>query len=406
MSPKQITACLDETFHPEICLVGIEPVSNFIILEVYADNRTAEAWNHCMTTGLEGLPVEVIQVTSDQGASLIAYARNELGVHHSPDLFHVQQELSRATSVTLTAQVTSAEAELQKQRDAIQALEVQRDACREQCPEGIVAFEQQLQQARAKETSSQENLEACQARQEQARDAICGIGEDYHPIDLQTGELNSADQVDAHLKAHFDTLEQIAGEANLSKNCKKRMAKARRVLAELVNTIVFFWMMVAAKVDSLSLSLIQRTAFYETLLPARYLAQAASKAATAEKRRQITTLAEELLQRARDGPLGQLTLEQWAVVDATAEESAELFQRSSSCVEGRNGQLALRHHSLHQLTPKKLGTLTTLHNYFICRVDGTTAAERFFGIRPRDLFAWLLDRIPVPARPASRRKPR
>jgi hypothetical protein len=40
MKPKQITVCEDETFHPEVCLVAIEPVSNFILLERYADNRS------------------------------------------------------------------------------------------------------------------------------------------------------------------------------------------------------------------------------------------------------------------------------------------------------------------------------------------------------------------------------
>ena len=30
MAPKEITVCQDETFHPEPCLVAIEPESNFI----------------------------------------------------------------------------------------------------------------------------------------------------------------------------------------------------------------------------------------------------------------------------------------------------------------------------------------------------------------------------------------
>ena len=35
MTPKEITVCQDETFHPDTCLVGIEPDSNFILLEKY-----------------------------------------------------------------------------------------------------------------------------------------------------------------------------------------------------------------------------------------------------------------------------------------------------------------------------------------------------------------------------------
>ena len=39
MVNREITACLDETFHPEVCLVGIEPASNFILVETYSERR-------------------------------------------------------------------------------------------------------------------------------------------------------------------------------------------------------------------------------------------------------------------------------------------------------------------------------------------------------------------------------
>ena len=66
-------------------------------------------------------------------------------------------------------------------------------------------------------------------------------------------------------------------------------------------------------------------------------------------------------------------------------------------MEGRNGQLSLRHHGLHRLTTRKLGALGVLHNYLAKRPDGTTAAERFFGARPKPLMPWLLSRLPLPA---------
>ena len=73
------------------------------------------------------------------------------------------------------------------------------------------------------------------------------------------------------------------------------------------------------------------------------------------------------------------------------QEAAKLaggFQRSSSNVEGRNGYLSLRHHQLRGLDhPRKRACLTTVHNFFLTRADGTTAAERFFGRKPRSMFA-------------------
>ena len=98
MTPQEITLCEDETFHPQICLVGIEPVSDFILVEEYQPRRDAQTWQQCTAAKLAALPVTVCQVTSDAAKALIAQAETCLGAHHSPDLFHVQYDTVRATS--------------------------------------------------------------------------------------------------------------------------------------------------------------------------------------------------------------------------------------------------------------------------------------------------------------------
>ena len=87
----------------------------------------------------------------------------------------------------------------------------------------------------------------------------------------------------------------------------------------------------------------------------------------------------------------------------TEKQCAQLFQRSSSCVEGRNGHLSLFHHGHHRLMSRKLEALTVVHNFMKVRPDGTTAAERFFGHEPRDAFEWLVEHMPLPARPSKSR---
>ena len=139
--------------------------------------------------------------------------------------------------------------------------------------------------------------------------------------------------------------------------------------------------------------------------PRSYLARVAEKASDAAERHRLRELSREILARARspDGLWGTLCPEVQADLERKAQICADLFQRSSSCVEGRNGQLSLKHHALHRFTLRKLQALTVLHNYLIRRADGTTAAERFYGTPPRDLFAWLLGRLSVPARPRAHR---
>ncbi|MCK7580401.1 MAG: DUF6399 domain-containing protein [Chromatiales bacterium] len=88
-----------------------------------------------------------------------------------------------------------------------------------------------------------------------------------------------------------------------------------------------------------------------------------------------------------------------------AVDCADRFQRSSSCGEGRNGQLSLYHHGRHRLSDRKLAALTAVHNFHIRRADGTTAAERLFGRAPEPLFEQLIARVPLPPRP-RRRRPR
>ena len=109
MPPREISVALDETFHPEICLVGMEPVSDFLILEEYQPQRDGDTWNRCLGAKLASLRITVRQVVSDQAKAIIHYAEVDLGAHHSPDLFHVQQDTSRAVSLPLASQSRQAE---------------------------------------------------------------------------------------------------------------------------------------------------------------------------------------------------------------------------------------------------------------------------------------------------------
>jgi hypothetical protein len=90
-------------------------------------------------------------------------------------------------------------------------------------------------------------------------------------------------------------------------------------------------------------------------------------------------------------------------VEAILTAQLALFVRSSACVGGRNGHLARFDHGLHCLSKRRLKALTTIANYYTRRSDHTTAAERFFGQAPDDIFEWLLQRIDRPNQPRAKR---
>ena len=396
MEPKQIAVCEDETYHPAPCLVAIEPVSNFILVEQYAEDRAAATWTQAVHEATATLPLEIIQSTSDEARGILHHVQDDLGIHHSPDLFHVQQELVKGTSGALASKV----------RQAAKAVEHAEATAHTRAPlrTGASAVPDLDVSSKPVETA-RGLLHTATAHQEQAHNAIQGIRGDYHPYDLDTGAVRRSETVSASLARHMAALEDVAKQADLSEKCCDRIAKAKRLVVHMVATIAFFFLTITAKVEALSLGGEAEEAVFQHLIPALYLQRVADKTTDRDRRQRLHTTSQALLAplRDRDGPFRELGQEDLQTLEQVARECADVFQRSSSCVEGRNGQLALRHHSLHRLSNRKLKALTGVHNYFVQRTNGTTAAERFFGAKPRDLFQWLLDRVDIPSRPAQKR---
>ena len=103
-------------------------MSNFILLEQLAQARDQAAWNALMAPALAQLNCHVIQSTSDEAPGLLAYVAHHLGAHHSPDVFHVQQELSKAVCAPMATKERAAHKAAiaaQEQLDQVQSAPAQ-----------------------------------------------------------------------------------------------------------------------------------------------------------------------------------------------------------------------------------------------------------------------------------------
>ena len=252
---------------------------------------------------------------------------------------------------------------------------------------------------------AKDKLSTLQSQQLAIKDAKKAISTSYHPYDLTNGSERSREQVQNELIQHFDVIEKNASAAQLKQSAMDKIKKAKRVCSKLVATISFFWMTVYQFLESLSLSPEIEKIMRDTLIPAHYLMIVSKKSKTAEQRKHIHQQAQLLLTQLISNSVWKNTdiTEQNRLSDI-AKQCAQIFQRSSSCLEGRNGYLSLRHHGLHHLSSRKLGALTVIHNYFIKQTDNTTAAERFFEKKPRSLFDYIMQKMPSLARPASLQK--
>jgi hypothetical protein len=406
MPRKAITVTQDETFSGGLCLVASDPVSNFIILEQLAQARDQATWNDLMAPALAQLNCDIIQSTSDEAPRLLAYVEHQLGAHHSPDLFHVQHELSKAVCAPLAIKERAAHKvliEVQEQLDQAQARQQSTgDQPEKRGPGRPPKAPMRLEQAQeALEAASHEHERLAQQRK-QVKQRIEAIGQAYHFVDLDRGVRRNGQLIASDICTQIEAIRTVAQHEQLSQSSLDRIDKAERVVPKMQATIEFVSGYVKQQVHQLDLTLPVSFAMHAKLIPAYYLDRVA-QTRTIEDGKPLRELAHRLRTSLFEpgGVLNELSPETQRDLRHQARELAEVFQRSSSNVEGRNGYLSLRNHQLRGLDlPRKRTCLTTIHNFFLTRPDGTTAAERFFGQKPHSLFKAILDAIDLP--PASR----
>jgi hypothetical protein len=407
MPLKELTVTQDETFTGGLCLITMEPESNFIIVEQLAQARDQRTWDDLMAPALAQLNCRVMQSTSDEAPGLLAYVEHYLEAHHSPDLFHVQHELVRAVSGPMATKeraahkaVTDAAERLQRlQSDSTRAADEPDTGCLGRPSQGPMHLEQATQ---ALDAARREH-ERLATQRERVKASIRGIGHDYHFVDLERGVRRNGHLIAADIQAHIEQIRTIAQHEGLSQSCLERIDKAERVVPKMQGTIAFVSGYVKQQVAQLDLTPPVSFALHAKLIPAYYLDRVAQTRSVSDGE-PLRALAERLRAPlfAPGGVLSVLSPASPDQLHAEAQRLATVFQRSSSNVEGRNGYLSLRSHQLRGLDlPRKRECFTAIHNFFLTRPDGTTAAERFFGQKPRSMFAAILDAVELAPAPLS-----
>jgi hypothetical protein len=198
-------------------------------------------------------------------------------------------------------------------------------------------------------------------------------------------------------------MRSVAQFEGLSQTGLERIDKAERVVPKMPATSEFGSGYGPKQVRPLDLTPSVAYALHAHLMPSCYLERVAQR-----RPGHVGEPLREWAARLRaplcepGGVLAGLSEGQQSQLTQQAQELAEVFQRSSANVEGRNGDLSLRNHQLRGVDrPRKRACLTAIHTFFLTREDGTTAAERFFGQKPRSMFAAILQSVDLPPAPLS-----
>lgn len=392
MRRRKITAGLDEMFRGHRpCLVAIEVVSNYILLEKFTEDRTADTWKKELEPRLNAVNIELGQVVSDLCGAIRAVTK-DLGAKHISELFHAQHEISKATSAPLASQERHSKKALNEAEEKVAKVTMRpRRLRKEEHKKQVSEIEEAVNFRDKLKTEFEEKSK----RREEVKTAVREMGKIHHPIDLKTGALQTADGIEGRFTEQFKIIYECAEEANLSKPSINRIEKAQRAFSAIVDYMKYFFIMYAAFVDSLRLSISQEKFFNEVVFPLSYL-----KIIWGRLPRKVREVHKQLLQslevKAGDAPWPE---EIKQALMRRGREMAETFQRSSSCVEGRNGMLSLNYHRFHRLNERSLKVLTIVYNFDVRRSDGSTAAERFFEAKHENLFDSLVANVRIPGRP-------
>jgi hypothetical protein len=237
---------------------------------------------------------------------------------------------------------------------------------------------------------------------ETVKSAVREMGKIHHPIDLKNGKLQTAVEIENKFDAQLKIVKERIEEAQLSEPCADRIEKAKRAFDAIVFYVKHFFLIYAAFLDGLGLDPEQTIFFNEVIFPLCYLKMTWRRLTTKVKE-EHKELLKSLEEKIRNAHWSDEFKKKWM---KQGQELAETFQRSSSCVEGRNGVLSMNHHRLHRLNARTLKALTVIHNFDVRRSDGTTAAERFFEAKHANLFEYLVANVRIPGRPQQQRHDR
>ena len=197
LKKRKISVGLDEIYrggHP--CLVAIELVSGYILLEGFEKNRTAETWCNALQPRLEASNVEVDVVVGDLSSSLKSVA-DKIGAGHVPELFHALYDISKATAAKLSAQERLMGKELARAEAKLRKI-VRKHG------ENSAEFKQ----ATYNRNLNEFGLRQKQERSQQVVNAKKELGELIRPIDLKTGKIRKVENIGEEYNKHFKLIEQ------------------------------------------------------------------------------------------------------------------------------------------------------------------------------------------------------
>lgn len=361
----------DETFFKDVLiLVLMDMKSGFIFCEETAKNRQHTTWEKVSTPWLSKFK-KITCLVSDRAKAIIKLASDSLSVPSIADLFHLMQDVSKVMGLAIDRQ--------------------------------IKAVTKGIEQASTKDnplllTELQTKQDYIISSKKQYNSSYRELSTNLHPFNIVTNDSQNTETVTQKMLVSLNKISDIKDNL-LIVDKEKGLEKAKKQIPEAAQQIDVWWDGVNNSLEGSILDPEQKDWLMHIYLPTVYwklqIRKTRSKtikkmyqSAYTRSQARITThtLTSTMLNK-----YDNLLWENWAT------QMCSFFQRTSSPIEGRNGWLSQMHFVGRGLSGKRIRSQTTIHNYFLEREDATTACERLSGIKPDNLFEFILKEIgPLP----------
>lgn len=374
----EITPGVDETFFDKMMLlVGMDLQSGFLFIEKPAAKRDHDTWKINTMPWISRFKIVRCFVT-DKAKALLKLAETA-GVNRIPDLFHIMSDVSKTMKYSfhraqkgIDKSIKSTETLIAKGVDIAKNQQI------------LSKLQTKFKQVSLKQLSYQKNLRK--------------LSTSLHPFEILSSKRQSSVDVEKRMNASLEKIKEIKEDLKIS-DTRKRLVRAQRQIPDAAKQIDLWWRCVTTSLDSADISAERKDWLLYCLLPLVYWRTQLKKARSKRIKRFYSSSIGNALkhfeshQMTSSAEIGGPDSEwfKWA------QKMTDIFIRTTSAVEGRNGWLSQMHFNGRGLSEKRLTSQTAIHNYYLKRSDGTTACERLSGIKPDDLFEYLLSH----ARPLS-----
>ena len=380
--PLKIVGGIDETYFNTMILVLMDLSSGYIFIEEESGDKSYETWLEKAKKVAKKFNIEFKFFVSDRAKQLIKLAVQGFKSSSIPDLFHASHELVKLFGLSFNRKIDGIQKKLAKE---IAKLAILKELSKDISGQEVIIKELEKQQIIVEKGLSTYH------------EILHKLSLIMHPFDVKDSSKRTSALVKVLLNKILKEAENLKEEHNLSSK-KDHMEKFKNQINEMASLIDIWWIWVDECLKDNPISEDFKVWLKEYLLPMMYWHNQADRTKNPDLKEEYIYAAEKAQEKLNNHPLTRQFIQNEEMV-SWAKWMVSNFQRTSSAVEGRNGWLSQMHHNGRGLSSKRLKAQTVLHNFYLKRCDGSTAAERLFRKKFPDPLEWVVNRmgdLPLP----------